>query len=363
MVPDGRSGNPYQQLLAASLERQGVRVAFAAEYPPLLPLFREVRRQGVDVLHLHWLDQLALRPSLLASLLFAARFVADVALTRMSGTKVVWTVHNLVSHEARFPGLEVLLYRLVGMIADQVLVHHHCARPTVRKLYGIPDHKLEVTPLGHYRGVYRGLVDQRSARDALELPAHGLVYLHQGLLRPYKGTDELLAAWTAVDAASAGHHLVIAGKATDPEYGKRLATVADQSQSVTFHDQFIEAERMHLYFSAADVVVLPFRRVLNSSSLILAMSYDRPVIAPRVDTLSETLGAAQDLLYDPADPEGLANAIRKSFHVDLPALSAAVMRSCDALAWDPIAARFAQLLRRLVGTPYQGEAHAAERFP
>jgi beta-1,4-mannosyltransferase len=41
------------------------------------------------------------------------------------------------------------------------------------------------------------------------------------------------------------------------------------------------------YFSAADLVVLPYREVLNSGSALLALSCSRPILVPELGAMSE----------------------------------------------------------------------------
>lgn len=104
-VPDWQNDNPYQALLADALRRRGWNVSFADMPRGVFALncFSATARK-VDVLHLHWVNQLIghacwsgrpwlrwLRRNLLR---------LDVWVLRARGVRVVWTVHNLVSHES-----------------------------------------------------------------------------------------------------------------------------------------------------------------------------------------------------------------------------------------------------------------------
>ena len=55
--------------------------------------------------------------------------------------------------------------------------------------------------------------------------------------------------------------------------------------------------------------MLPFRDILTSGSAILALSHGRPVIAPAIGCLPETLPADAAILYDPDAPEALGAAL------------------------------------------------------
>ena len=107
ILPDCRSENPYQDLLAQSLEAN-IEVVFPQGYRRFLPLFRQVLQQSprVDVLHLHWISPYLRGTSRLARTIYAVKFLIDVILVKWCGVRVVWTIHNQIGHEAVFPGLE-----------------------------------------------------------------------------------------------------------------------------------------------------------------------------------------------------------------------------------------------------------------
>ena len=69
--------------------------------------------------------------------------------------------------------------------------------------------------------------------------------------------------------------------------------------------QYIPDEELQHVMSAADVVVLPYLRILSSGAAMLALSFGRPVIAPRQGLLNDMIVSSVGLLYDPVDPQGL----------------------------------------------------------
>ena len=130
--------------------------------------------------------------------------------------------------------------------------------------------------------------------------------------------------------------LVTAGKALDDAFLQRLVdTVA--GSSIRILQGFVTGNQVHLYFSAADLVVLPFNAILTSGSLLLAMSYGKPVIAPRLGAISEMVGDADDLLYDPEDRQGLRNSIERSINLPLAGLHEKTVKMCDGLDWGRLA--------------------------
>jgi beta-1,4-mannosyltransferase len=114
--------NPYQQLLERELQALGVTF----EHPRLTR--RWALRTRVGVLHLHWLEYItgshaAESLHLLRVALRTVRFLTVLLLLRARGVRVVWTVHNLLPHDARDPRFDLAVARLVARLADRVIVH------------------------------------------------------------------------------------------------------------------------------------------------------------------------------------------------------------------------------------------------
>ena len=345
MMPDYRIDNPYQTLLTKALQQEGVNVHFPSGYRRVFPIYRAIKTNSasISVLHLHWIDPYLKGKNIFVKLVYCVKFLIDILLTRWAGIKVIWTVHNIVSHNSKFPRLELWTQRMLVKLVDRAIVHHTAAVDEITQRYKLLSSKIEVIPHGHYRDVYESAIDPLEARQKLGLPESGKIYLNLGMLKPYKGIEQLLQLWQDNQFILDGNTLLIAGKALDDRYGQILAKQASETKNIIFRNTFIENDQIHLYFSAADVVVLPFERILTSGSLILAMSYGKPVIAPRLGSIPETLGAADWLLYDPNEERGLLHAIKDSTQVDLDTLGKLVSKMCDRLDWRAIAQKTFQV--------------------
>jgi len=350
MIPDYPSNNPYQGLLATSLISEGIKVEFPKGYRRIFPIFRAVRNQSpkIDILHIHWLNPYLKGKNWLIKLIYCAKFLLDLILVGSTGCKIVWTIHNSLPHEAKFPRLELWIRSLVAKLVDRIIIHQACSLEEIATLYQFKSTKAVVIPHGNYRQVYHPPIPKLDARKQLGFPLTGLIYLNFGLLRPYKGIDELLEVWEQNQNFLQQDTLVIAGKAGEESYGKKLKEKASRLQGIILHNHFIEDDSIHLYFSAADVVICPFRRILSSGSIILAMSYGKPIIAPRFNSIKETLGKADALLYDPKNKDGLFYAINQSKQQDIMALSKLVTEECDRLDWSRISQKTYQLYQNIV---------------
>lgn len=348
MMPDYRADNPYQALLSDSMFSKGVQVEFPQGYRRIFPVWRALKQSAgsFHLLHLHWTNPYLKGNTFVVKLVYALKFLTDIWLVKLSGVRIVWTVHNIVSHESRFPGLECWIHQRLAKSCDHIIVHHKNACEQVLYHYRADYKKVSIIPHGHYRAAYGRAIDQITARQQLGLPLNGNLYLTFGMLRPYKGIESLLQAWQAVQFHQST--LLIAGQPRDEAYGQTLSTAVSEINNVALHDRFIKDEDISAYFSAADVVILPFQQVSTSGSLLLAMSYNTPAIVPCLGGIAETLGDADWLLYEFEDEDGLLRAIKKSLKIDLEALGQLVKKESDLLSWDSIAQKIKILYQQAI---------------
>jgi glycosyltransferase involved in cell wall biosynthesis len=174
-----------------------------------------------------------------------------------------------------------------------------------------------VTRHGHYIDCYPNRISRAEARDRLALPPDSRVVLSLGRLQPYKGIENLVEAFRSV--AGAKDVLLIAGLPSDAEYEARLRAVCDQAagegRQVRYDPRLVPDDELQIYFNACDLVALPFRQILNSGSLLMAMSFGCPIVAPRHGSIPEIACGAAWFGYDLDDPSGLTGALRAALSV------------------------------------------------
>ena len=132
-----------------------------------------------------------------------------------------------------------------------------------------------------------------------------------GRISRYKGLDKLIRAFSSI--AQPGDVLVIAGRPQDQKLIVELrdlaASLCPSQASIRLEPTLIPDDELQVYFGACDLVVLPFERVLNSGSLLLAMSFGRCVVAPAIGSLHE-IGCPEAFFeYTDGDAGGLGGAL------------------------------------------------------
>lgn len=328
--------NGYQPLLEAALMRRGIDVLRGGGGGNF---FRSALfRWQADVLHFHWLHPYLLRGSRWATLLRASRFLAEVALIRQWGIRIVWTVHNLQNHDRHQAGLERWFTRQFARLADRVIVHCAAAQAEAQRLFGIGPDRLAIVPHGNYAGCYPNTLSAAEARQRLGLGSAEMVYLFLGRIEPYKGVLELVRVFRSLDAPDA--RLVIAGRPAQADVVPAVEAAIAADHRILFRPGFVADADIQMYFKAADAVVFPYRDVLTSGAVVLAMSFGRACVAPRRGCIPETLDPEGGFLFSIDDPDGLANAMHavRGQRDRLAAMGQANQRKTAAWDWDRIAA-------------------------
>ena len=104
-----------------------------------------------------------------------------------------------------------------------------------------------------------------------------------------------------------------------------------------FPDNSFEALPKRLYLAATDIVNARLE-IFTSGSVLLAMSFERAVIAPRRGCVTDVLDERGGVLYDADDPQGLEGALRVALDADLEAMGRHNGASLDRFDWERVAA-------------------------
>lgn len=345
-LPPQLPTSPYLDQLYAPMAAHGVLVRRGR---PRHELARLLLARGPRILHLHFFDELTQRPGHLATALRSLAFLALLALLRLRGVRLVWTAHNLAPHEAYHPRWAGLLYRAVLRWGALVIAHSQAAQQALEQRYG-PLPRCRVIPHGSYVGLYGPPRARAASRSALGLPAQGPLLLNFGTLRPYKGLEDLIAAFARLPAQTRGA-LLIAGAAKEAAYAAELGRRAAGVVGVRLDLRFVPDDALPAYLAAADVVVLPYHSLLTSGVLLWALSYGRAVVAPAFGPAAELVREGESgFLFAPGDQAALEQALLRALaHPDLDALGRRGLALARTFAWPAIARQTAAAYRVACG--------------
>jgi glycosyltransferase involved in cell wall biosynthesis len=141
------------------------------------------------------------------------------------------------------------------------------------------------------------------------------VLLFFGFIRDYKGLDVLFKA-VAILKSEMSFKLIVAGEfySNEDKYLK-LIDELDIKNSVVLHKDFIPQDEVKYYFSACDVVVLPYKSATQSGIVQIANNFNKPMISTNVGGLGEVIQDGKTgYLVEKENHEQLAKAILKYYN-------------------------------------------------
>lgn len=328
-------GNPYQKLLAEALKSRGVDVKLGSS-PHLLPVLKVfMKKWKPDILHIHWQHSFIVGRNILDTILRSIFFTTGLILLKLLGIRIVWTVHNIYNHEKKFVSIELFFTSILAKIADRIFVHCRYAKHVVMRVFRLASSaRVVVIPHGNYIPVYENKISRQEARRLLGIQPDNIVFLYFGLIRPYKGVFKLINAFKKFKNPRA--RLFIVGKPADKQVVKKLVEETRSDPRIRVVPRFIPDNEVQIYMNAADTVVLPYETVLSSGTLLLAMSFCKPVIAPRIGCIPEVLSNKGGILYDPRDPDGLTRSLHMATTIDFLEAGRHNYEEAEKLDWNKI---------------------------
>lgn len=308
------SGNPYWPVLVSGLEKLGVQ--FYDDTGTFTFTWLLNHRKEINTLHLHYCQPYFTWRRGKTHILFVIRFALTLFFARVLGYQTIFTLHNLEPTYSLQPAwVDYLGHWFAVNWVDKVIVHCQAARQLLAQKFG---RRSNVYVVDHPNCIdwYPNTVSKELARSILNLPSTSRVFAFLGGIRPNKGVETLIQAFSALEGQEL--RLVIAGKVFPPEaYAASLQEFTCGDERIVLRLQHIPDDEIQIILNAADVVVLPFSWILTSSSANLAMSFSRPVIVPRMGCLPELVQAGGGWLFDPLDINSLRSVMQDTLSFDL----------------------------------------------
>lgn len=262
-----------------------------------LSWLREGLFTRADLLHAQWW-----------SMPLAPIYAVVAGLFKLRRKAVVFTVHNVLSHEKSrlFGAVSNALFKM----SDHFIVHTDLNRRQMQALYGIPAAHISVIPHGRLDFQVNGGVDRATLRKALDIDPGDKVVLLFGAIRPYKGVATAIKAFAAVRKKVPAARLLIAGKLWENwTIYQKLIDQYDLGKAVKTHLHYIPAAEVHQFFTVADLALLPYRNFDSQSGVgSSAMAFRLPMVVTNVGGLPD-LAPDPCCVVPPDNPEALAEAV------------------------------------------------------
>jgi glycosyltransferase involved in cell wall biosynthesis len=241
---------------------------------------------------------------------FIVRTIA-LAFKRRAKKPVVIVVENVISHEGRW--IDVFLTKIALQTADRFLVLSKVVEEGMRKLY--PQIKVFRSSLPIYDCYQTSeQLTQQQAQQQLGLAGKNVI-LFFGYIRQYKGLMNLIEALPLIRNQVSNAHLLIVGEFYDnPQPYLNTIKRLDLGANITIINEYVANEAVHVYFTAANLAVLPYNEATQSGILSIAYGFAKPVVITDVGGLAELVDDGKTgFIVPPHDIPKLADSVIRYF--------------------------------------------------
>jgi glycosyltransferase involved in cell wall biosynthesis len=187
---------------------------------------------------------------------------------------------------------------------DAVVAHSEHGAARLRDEVGLPAERVRVIPHGAFDYLTR-LPEEKPLPQELQ-GAEGPVVLSFGLLRPYKGLENLLEAFGEVGEAELW---IVGNSRMSVEPLRELAALT--GAKVRFVTRFVEDAEIPAIFRRADVIALPYLDAEHSGVLYTGLAFGKPLVVSAVGGFPEVAETGAARLVPPGDTAALAGALRE----------------------------------------------------
>ena len=287
-------------------------------------------RDKSAILHLHWPEHLYRRNKWILIPVTLTFFILKLIIAKIIGYKIVWTAHNIFPHDRKLP-FDYLERYSIAILSNAIIAHCSFAREELKRK--IKHHKNTFSiPLGNYSIENHGTSDRTEARKQLGIEQNKFIYLFFGRINPYKGVENLIESFNQIEDSNS--ILYVIGDCKSESLKNDIFKLRGENDQINLLIRTIHESEIPLYLHSADVFVAPFTRVTTSSSIILALEFGLPIIAPAMGCLPELLTPDCCILYEANQSNGLLEALKKIKNLDISRMRQESKRIANSLSWD-----------------------------
>ncbi len=247
-------------------------------------------------------------------------------------TRVLCIVDNIIPHEKR-PGDRPFTNYFIGAVDAFVTM----SRDVLGDVKTFTSKAAVFTPHPVYDSYDTG-VSKAEACAKLGLDPDRKYILFFGFIREYKGLDLLLHAMADDRIRKAGIRLIAAGEYYNKsleEQNNQIITDHSLGDAVVMRTDFIPNSEVRYYFSAADLVVQPYKHATQSGITQIAYHFEKPMVVTNVGGLAEVVPDGKVGFVAETNPTAIADAILKFYeHGSLPHLQQNILEEKKKYTWE-----------------------------
>lgn len=222
--------------------------------------------------------------------------------------RIVLTVHDIKAFDSHF--YDKIFYKKTYNLPDAIILQTPHNLELFKKTYPmISEDKIYFTYHGHFLE-YANILDKKLACEKIEVDSKTFNFLFFGQLKKIKGVDVLLKAFGEFVKYNHNCKLIIAGSLWHNSFDDYEKIIKENKldEFVSCHIKYIPDELVDYYFSASDVVCLPYTELFQSGVVQLAYAYKKPVISSNLDAFKEVINDNQTgFIFENKNDKDLCN--------------------------------------------------------
>ncbi len=212
-------------------------------------------------------------------------FILILLLSKLRRVPIVWTPHDAhVEHDERYA---YSFFPFFLWLTDAIVALSHYEKKTLVQR-GIPAEKIHVIPYPNANFWRTYTVPKTRARKYLGIPMGKTVFLQFGPILPYKGFDVSSNAFNHLtDMLKNKSRLVFGGKILDQKHFESIRQETDTKYCLAH--RYLTNKEVGILYSAADVILYPYRAINQSGAIYDALAFGKASIATKAGGIPEVI--------------------------------------------------------------------------
>lgn len=225
----------------------------------------------IDYIFFNWIEKL---PENKGGRVQSLVLVLLLPILKIFSVKIVWTMHNKLSHSLEHVYWKKLLFKKMLKYSNIILTHSS---------EGITYGETIVQGAGKKIHYYPHPIKDRRLVSHLKKQYDLLIW---GTISPYKGIDKFLE-YIEQNNLEKKYQILIVGKITNKEYEKKLEQY--KSKQIIIENKFIEDKLLQELITKSKLVLFTYSQssILSSGVLMDSLGYGANIIGPDVGAFSD----------------------------------------------------------------------------
>lgn len=237
-------------------------------------------------------------------------------------SSIVYTKHDVDRHKGMTPNF-IKLFELIERNSDVFIHLGNFSKEYYTKIYPEAKHKIVYHPL--YENTFQTF-PKKEARASLKISQEAFVVIAPGSIRNFAERKMILNAFKKLKIKNKVLITTNMRSEIKFEFPGRVALKKffdvrsfvvnnfkrrHKPPTFMFSYERLNDQELSLRMSAADIVLIPRIKILNSGNLYLALTFNKIVVGPATGNIEEQLKLFEMPVFNPNSVKSVSNAIEK----------------------------------------------------